>query len=358
MEKYGIDYFLGANTPVGFVSLFDGLYCAHKGWRCCLIKGGPGSGKSTLMKYAASEIEKRGYEVERVHCSSDPESLDAIRCEKLKIAVADATAPHVIEPLYPGAVEFIIDPGTAWDKKLLRENADDIIALTKECGEHHARAVRFLKAAGVLISDSRRMQAQITNEEKIALYCKRFIKRNTHISPKEGSERKIMLSALTPNGAVFFKNTVKHYAETVIEIDDSVGYTVKKTVDRLRLEAIKSGLDIITAYCPIDPHGAPEHIIIPSLSIAFVRRHRLYGDTDFDRTVHATRFVDKVGMQKRKARIAFNTRAADEMLFEAVSALKDAKRVHDELEKIYIRAMDFEKLDTLRVGMLQDLLCR
>ena len=45
-----LHFFLGANTPQGFVSRFDQLGNADKGWRCYVIKGGPGSGKSTLAR--------------------------------------------------------------------------------------------------------------------------------------------------------------------------------------------------------------------------------------------------------------------------------------------------------------------
>ena len=42
--------FLGANTPKGFVSLFDELYNPYDNTDAYIIKGGPGTGKSTLMK--------------------------------------------------------------------------------------------------------------------------------------------------------------------------------------------------------------------------------------------------------------------------------------------------------------------
>ena len=41
--------FLGANSPSGFISKFDQLADADDGWRLFVIKGGPGSGKSTLI---------------------------------------------------------------------------------------------------------------------------------------------------------------------------------------------------------------------------------------------------------------------------------------------------------------------
>ena len=42
----------------------------------------------------AAALEEAGHEVEYIFCSGDPDSLDAIVCEDLGAAVADATAPH------------------------------------------------------------------------------------------------------------------------------------------------------------------------------------------------------------------------------------------------------------------------
>jgi len=91
-----LHFFLGANSPDGFVSRFDRLADEDDSWRCYIIKGGPGSGKSTLMKKTAEYLMGKGEQIEIIHCSSDVESLDGIICPGLKISFADGTPPHVI----------------------------------------------------------------------------------------------------------------------------------------------------------------------------------------------------------------------------------------------------------------------
>ena len=44
-----ISAFLGANTPKGFVSLFDELYNPYTTKNAYIIKGGPGTGKSSFI---------------------------------------------------------------------------------------------------------------------------------------------------------------------------------------------------------------------------------------------------------------------------------------------------------------------
>ena len=92
-----VRFFLGANSGDGFYSLYDNFACAP-GDRLHLIKAGPGCGKSTFMKKLASRAEDQGFTVEYILCSGDPESLDGVYIPALHLGLADATAPHILEP--------------------------------------------------------------------------------------------------------------------------------------------------------------------------------------------------------------------------------------------------------------------
>lgn len=93
-----LHFFLGANTPQGFVSRFDQLADPSDGWREFIIKGGPGTGKSTLMKRVAKAFEPESSQIEWIHCSSDVESLDGVIIHDQKISIADGTPPQENDP--------------------------------------------------------------------------------------------------------------------------------------------------------------------------------------------------------------------------------------------------------------------
>ena len=114
-------FFLGANAPEGFHSLFSELYDPLDGWQAYILKGGPGTGKSTFLRTVAQACDAKGVEYETIRCASDPRSLDAIRIESKKICLVDGTAPHVIEPKYPGAVEKTLELGAFRQDAPLRE---------------------------------------------------------------------------------------------------------------------------------------------------------------------------------------------------------------------------------------------
>ena len=64
MDKFNIKYFLAANSCEGFISCFAESYSANDNWRVYIIKGGPGTGKSSFMRYLASVAEERKAEYE------------------------------------------------------------------------------------------------------------------------------------------------------------------------------------------------------------------------------------------------------------------------------------------------------
>ena len=117
-------YFLGSSGKNGFFSCFSQLTPKIDGQYTFIIKGGPGTGKSSMMKKIASEIENMDIGCERIFCSSDPSSLDGIIIPSLRVSVADGTSPHTIDPEYPGATGEIVNLGECWDKKKLFENKE------------------------------------------------------------------------------------------------------------------------------------------------------------------------------------------------------------------------------------------
>lgn len=71
-----VHFFLGANSGRGFQNLFDAFCRPEKHYDLIVLKGGPGAGKSTMMKKLGQAMEEQGEQVEYFHCSGDPDSLD------------------------------------------------------------------------------------------------------------------------------------------------------------------------------------------------------------------------------------------------------------------------------------------
>ena len=52
-------FFLASHSTAGFKSVFNYLYEPEDGWFCYILKGGPGTGKSTLMKSVAEKLYEK-----------------------------------------------------------------------------------------------------------------------------------------------------------------------------------------------------------------------------------------------------------------------------------------------------------
>ena len=107
MDKH---FLASANSCKGFINFFDNINPNKNGFTY-ILKGGPGTGKSTIMKNFAKTYQDKGYDVEYFYCSSDPESLDGVKICKKNFAIVDGTAPHVTEATIPGVKEKIINVG-------------------------------------------------------------------------------------------------------------------------------------------------------------------------------------------------------------------------------------------------------
>ena len=343
--KETISSFLGANTPFGFVSFFDELYNPYENSRAVIIKGGPGTGKSTFMKAFSKKAEEKGYGVEYVYCSSDPKSLDGIIIPELSLSVADGTSPHLLEPKFPGACETIINTGDFWDGRKLFEKSKEIRSLTLENSLHHRRVSAYLSAAGKLHEENRRIMSAFVNRDKIYSYSLRFV--NRELKDKKtmpGKKKRRFISAITPEGKIFLSDTVRSLACRVIGIEDEYGAVSSLLIDGIGEFAVKRGYDVFFCYCPMSPKGECEHIIIPEAGLALISiRSAHKTNIQCDRLIHVRRFLYE-GTEEYRKRLSFNRKLQNELINEAIICLRKAKEVHDNLEKIYVEAMDFDSL--------------
>ena len=336
-----IKYFLASNSCDGFISYFDTCFDPKDGWKSYIIKGGPGTGKSSFMKKIAKRAEEEGYSVHRCPCSSDPDSLDAVVIPKLKVSVLDGTAPHVIDPKYPGAVENILNFGDFWNKEKLVARRNEIIKLTDKNKALHKTASAFLKSAGTLLKENRSIVIKNVDTARAESYANALAKKFLKERGSAEGEKIRFLSAVSPKGIVNFEETVYNFCDKFVIIKDDTGVVSSLIFDNLRQKALAQKLKIITVKNPFLPNDT-EHILIPELGVAFLRESKYFGFKTDSRRIHAKRFM-KSEETSKKAKINYKT--AKMLISFAVETLKNAKSVHDELEENFIGAMDYQKID-------------
>ena len=152
MNTWKNTYFGSCNGFMGFRSYFDKIFDRRLFKKLYILKGGPGTGKSTLMKSIADFAQNNNLSIDRIYCSSDKDSLDAviITSGKLRVGIVDGTAPHIVDPEHPGVVDEIINLGTYWENSALSGEKEKILALGYDKKAHYKSAYSYLKLAGAI----------------------------------------------------------------------------------------------------------------------------------------------------------------------------------------------------------------
>lgn len=339
-----LDFFLGALSPAGFHGYFAQL-TAQPGLTPFLIKAGPGCGKSTMMKKLAALGSGT---VERIHCSSDPASLDGAVFWEQNTAILDATAPHTLEPACPVAVEQVVSLYHTLDRARMQANAGEVRALFGRCSCLQGRAARYLAAAGALLLENRRLAAGVADEGKARRYAARLAERRMPRQEGPGRESVRLLSAVTPDGILAYRNTVEALADDVIVLRDEYGAVSRVILAELRRQALERGLFVITCRCPLAPEDKIDHLLLPELGLAVLTSNSWH-PMEFcgQHNMRCSRFADPEGLRARRQRMRFNQKAAAELLAQTSALQREARCAHNELETYYRSAADFTRVDAV-----------
>lgn len=347
-------FFLGTNSGEGFYSLFSDITKYDGTWRTFVIKGGPGTGKSGIMKSIADMADSLNIYCERIWCSSDPSSLDAIIIPEKKIAICDGTAPHVVEPKFAGPVEQIINLGEFWDSEGLRLDSSKIIDLSNKNRFCHKKVSRLLGAMKELKSDTESIVEMYINYDKVNTFanelCAKIPQKDKKLSPNISNR---FLTGITPDGVISFFSTVKNLCDSIIVISDDYSIVSSKIIDKVYNHAIDCGYDVILCHDLIFTDKIV-HVIIPELSMAVVTSNfECRFKFKAEKKISVSRFL-KHGLDEDYGReLEFNHDISDMLFACCTETLKKAKNIHDNLEDYYIRQMDFSKVDNLTKDLIK-----
>lgn len=345
-----VSFFFGANNKIKYSSLYDELYNPYEEGNHIVLKGGPGTGKSTLMRRVAEKLEKEGYFIERGYCSADPSSLDVVYAPEIKFSIFDATLPHIVEPVMPGVSEHIVDLGIAWNREILKENISAIGDLTRTNRQLHNKTAEFMHVGAQLDTQSAIISGKFIDEEKLERFTLRLANRilPNKKSNIKGQIHKRFLSGVSPEGIVVQHDTIVALAEEIITIRDEYGTVSPYITSYICDCAVEKGYDVYACYCPLFPKFKMEHIIIPELKIAlFTENSYHFSIDDGSKAVNATRFYDKNIFAENKEKLTFLKKAKKEIIDEAVKKVSLAKDIHDKLEAYYVNATDFDVINDI-----------
>jgi hypothetical protein len=352
------NYYAGGNTARGFHSLYESNLQGLD--RLFILKGGPGTGKSSLMKRVGEEWVKKGYDIEFLHCSSDNQSIDGVLIPALKVGIVDGTAPHVIEPKAPGAVEEYINLGEAWDARKLAAHKKEIYRLTNAISHSFKQAYSTFKTALDVHDDWEKIYIDNMDFEKADQLTKKLmesffgkIKLN-----KKSDVRHRFLGAATPKGAVdFVPNLTEDVAKRYF-IKGRPGSGKSTMLKKLAAAAEARGIDIEVYHCGFDPNSL-DMVIFRELGIAIfdsTAPHEYFPSRAGDEIIDMYELIIAPGTDEIYAdQIAPIAESYKKNMNKAISFLAKAKELHDELEAIYVSAMDFSVVENIQQKIAEEI---
>ena len=342
MQKFSARFFLGANSKSGFSSLYDSFTDPAAGDFLWVLKGGPGCGKSTFMKRIGAAAEDAGEAVEYIHCSGDPDSLDAVYLPEKRVAYVDGTAPHVVEAVYPGAASLYLDLGAFFDAGALAPHLKEISELNRQYKALYGEAYSLLSAGAALLPKNMPGLYDSAVPEKIDKKADALAARELHRLHKTGRQRRRFLSAWSCKGHLTFAETLSTAARRIYAADNELGLG-HRFLSRLADAADALGYDTILCPDPLEPEK-PEALILPEASLAFLAADRHSGDLPAG-SRHLR--LDALVEISDRTMLRCRRRESDLLLRAASESLSRAKSLHDELEAVYRPHVDFSGLDRL-----------
>ncbi|WP_035663219.1 PRK06851 family protein [Halalkalibacter akibai] len=351
------NYYAGGNTAKGFYSLYDD---ALKGLdRLFILKGGPGTGKSSLMKAIGEAVSRKGIDIEYLHCSSDNQSIDGVILPNYKVGIVDGTAPHVIEPKAPGVIEDYVNLGVAWDTEKLLTHKEEILRLNKNISSTFQKAydtfAQALKAHDdieeIYINNMDFEEANKLTEELIKLFY------GDDVANKSATVKHRFLGAATPKGAVDFIQNLTEDIDKRFFIKGRAGSGKSTMLKKIAAAGEKKGFDVEVYHCGFDPHSL-DMVILREQGIAIfdsTAPHEYFPNRETDEIVDMyQRCIAPETDEKWAADIARTTKPYKDKMKEGISYLAEAKELRDQLEAYYIEAMDFKKVEEIQNDILQE----
>lgn len=325
--------------PEGFISCFDHLMDESILRRKLILKGGPGVGKSTFMRRLHAALCGNGEPSTLYFCSGDPDSLDAVAIPHAGLVILDGTAPHVVDPQIPGARDSLINLGECLNEEAMRPRLTHI----KACMADHAACMRrsrtYLHAACVLSRDNAALLDSLIDPAKWNHMTAALI--SAVLSDRaEGRSaprvRRVITDAVTAKGELcLLTNSAE---DRVIRLVRHAGMDLTPALKALSRAAMAAGYDVEEHLDPAVP-GFLKHITIPALSVLVTTDEALASEQTFDFSA----CIPSGSLLRHECSLEQCRSAIKLSIHRAVSALVQAKQLHDELETFYVPNMDFTR---------------
>lgn len=328
-----LHYLASANSGCGFIENFNSILEPNKTGFCFILKGGPGTGKSTLLKTVAKHFQDES-DIEYFHCSSDFSSLDGIRIASKNISIIDGTAPHCKDPNIPNISEKIIDLGAfITDKVKKYDNKINKLLINKK--NEYNIAYSYLKAIKSLQEINYNICENCFKNDLSKNYNNFISKLNLSYQNNTGYERKLFLEYFEDG----LKSTLNLNNFNTLNLEFDL-YSNTEILNKLTAKLKENNYKFISFY----------DVMLNKINAVYI--------LELDVLIISKPSFDN-------ATIKYNNKIINSLIKKTSKALKTAIKNHKKVEKYYISSMDFygvsdvtnkliEKIEKIKWGHMKN----
>jgi len=326
-------YFAEGVTNRGYISLLPNMM--SKWERTYVLMGGPGTGKSTLIKMIGLELLDRGYEVDFLRSARDPDSIAGLLLRRFRLAMLDQCEIAPLQWRAPGIIEQFFDLTGYCDLRILDQKRQSVLELEQEITRVHQQIGEILAEE----LGERLRQKSYTDKNKAKgrpwlpnLYpaeeskeVSPWLKAQDAIKKLQQSDvNSFFLHGMDRQG---WRNLAPHYLSDYDQICLD-GEETHEAMDWVFKEAEQLGQVIDIVLHPLNPDEI--------LGIIFPERNLVIWQGAPD------------CLEDQGLGCPFSSKLSE--------ALTGAQNIRDQLKSIYMSAMDFDQVDFLRNEMINSIL--
>ena len=342
--------FASSHTSQGFYTFIPELI---KGLgRVYILKGAPGTGKSTFIRLVGETMSEQGLEVEFWISALDAITPDGVYLPQLDIAIINGSLPESIDPRYPGVKEQLINLGEYWEPAKIEAHRVEIIDMVDQMEISQQQVYKLLKEAGRVKEEIRQINAQNLNMEKLGLVIQQLA---AEILESRPGEKHYFAGALTIDGLVDYIHELSNACQKRYIFQGPAGSGKSMVIGELARQARERGYFLEYYHCGLEVDSL-SMVIIRDLQIALIEAGNVeISPKPWDTVVDLGLCMDNSDAGEVKEGSSVNYRIFESLLLEAQQQLEKSSQNNKALKKFYTGAMDFSRLDQIRLRLLEEI---